>query len=227
MPDIFLGKSPSIEVAPQLEDDVIKEQEITTKEEFIKPKIRHTRPSAFSAYKESPSNINLSDILDEEEMLLFLRRHFVTNFIWILNSIILSVIPLIFYLVYSLGFFEINFIPSIYIIFGLIFYYFFILSGYVFVHLLTWFYNVSIVTNARIIDIDFASLVFENVDATTLSQVEDVGYSQIGIVRSIFDYGDVTIQTAGATTNFEFLGIPHPERVVKIVHDLMGKKKNE
>lgn len=225
MPDIFLGETPISEEKPVLEEEAVKEQEIQAEKEPLIT-TRKTKPFAFSAFKEAPSNIYLNDILEEEELLLFLRKHFVTNFIWILNALILISVPIILYLIHSLGLFSINFIPFSFIAFFLVFYYFFLISGFIFVHLITWFYNISIVTNKRIIDIDFASLVFENVDATTLSKVEDVGYAQIGIIRSVFDYGDVHVQTAGASSNFDFLAVPKPERVVRIIHDLMGKGKH-
>lgn len=81
-------------------------------------------------------------------------------------------------------------------------------------------------TSERVVDIDFSQLVFESVAATKLTQVEDVSYHQVGVVRSIFDYGDVSVQTAGTATNFLFSGIPHPEKVVNIINDLIGTEPN-
>lgn len=178
---------------------------------------------ALSSYFEDPSRVKFTNILDEEILLLFLRRRFVTNFPWFLKAFALALIPVIFELLGSFGFYSSNFVsaPGKIIIYG--FYYFFILSGYIFVNYMTWFYNISLVTNIRIIDIDFSNIVFEDVAATKLSQVEDVRYSQIGIFRSLFDYGDVFVETAGTASDFEFLAVPHPENVIRIINNLLGR----
>lgn len=219
MPDIFVGENTEKKEdhAGALPENVIKNPQSH----------RHiNRPNFLSAYREHPASIILTESLVDEDLLLFLRSHFVTNVPWIIKALLLALAPFAIFIASTFIGLSINFLPDGYITLILIFYYFFILSGYVFVKFLTWFYNISIVTNIRIIDIDFSSLVFENVDATKLTQVEDVGYEQIGIVRSIFDYGNVHVQTAGTAQNIEFLAVPHPERVVKIIHDLMGEAHN-
>lgn len=181
------------------------------------------RIHSFSAYFEDPSRVKFNNKLDEEILLLFLRRHFVTNFPWFVKAFAMSLVPVIFEILGAFSLYSTDFVSlsGKIIIYG--FYYFFILSGYVFVNYMTWFYNISLVTSIRIIDIDFSEVVFENVAATKLSQVEDVSYKQIGVFRSIFDYGDVHAQTAGTASNFEFLAVPHPENVIRIVNHLLGR----
>lgn len=186
---------------------------------------KHHKTHLFAAYCEKPENLTFADKLDGEETLLFLRKHFVTNVPWIVKAVALGIIPFLLILINSLGLISINFLPANYILFIIIFYYL-IIAGYIFVNYLTWFYNISIVTTLRIIDIDFSQIVFENVDATKLTQVEDVGYVQIGVIRSIFDYGDVHVHTAGPESNFESHAVPHPEKVVKIINNLLGEAHN-
>lgn len=181
------------------------------------------RLHALSSYFEDPEKVKFNNKLDEEILLLFLRRHFITNFPWMLKAFALGLIPIIFEFLSMFGFYSTDFVTpeGKIIVYG--FYYFFILSGYIFVNYMTWYYNISLVTNIRIVDIDFSNIVFENVAATKLSQVEDVKYSQIGIFRSIFDYGDVFVETAGTASNFQFFAVPHPENVIRIINNLLGK----
>lgn len=80
-----------------------------------------------------------------------------------------------------------------------------------------------LVTNQRIVDIDFENLVYKNVAETKLTLVQDVSYTQTGAIRTVFDYGDVLIQTAGTIDNFDLHAVPIPERIVNIVEDLIGK----
>ena len=91
----------------------------------------------------------------------------------------------------------------------------------------SWFFNVYIVTNMRIIDIDFYNLIYKQVSDTNLGNVQDLTYNMGGVVRTIFNYGDVFIQTAAEVTEFEFLAVPHPDKVVKVIEDQLGGKKGK
>lgn len=181
---------------------------------------------AFSSYFEDPSKVKLKNKLYEEFLILFLRRHFATNVPWILKAIAMALVPIIFEILASAGFYSSDFVDLAGKFIVYFFFYFFIISGYVFVNYMTWFYNISLVTSVRIIDIDFSDIVFEDVAATKFSQLEDVKYSQIGIIRSIFDYGDVFVQTAGTKRNFDFLSVPHPENVIRIINSLIGRRRH-
>ncbi len=219
MPDIFVGDK-------QKKDPARAGQEEQKQKQEAQPfRVDKHHLHLLTAYHENPSTIIFADKLDNEKLLLFLRRHFVTNVPWILEAVGIGLVPVLVTIASMFHLVSIDFLPSNYIMMILLFYYF-ILAGFIFVNYLTWFYNISLVTNERIIDIDFSSIVFENVAATKLAQIEDVSYSQIGVVRSIFDYGDVLVQTAAAQDVFDFLAVPHPERVVKIINDLMGKQNN-
>lgn len=227
MPDIFVGKPPGNEILSG-EINEIKKPKETANIDLRKQVVEfqghkdHRHNHLISAYCERPTGVSFADRLENEELLLFLRKHFITNVPWIVSAIALFLVPLIFIVLNGLGILPINFLPPVYLIMIILLYYFFI-AGFIFVHYLTWFYNIGLVTNQRILDIDFSSLVFENVDATKLSQVEDVGYKQVGIIRSIFDYGDIHLHTAGPASNFEFFAVPHPERVINIINDLIGR----
>lgn len=238
MPDIFIDQDPE-EPKESTKKTVVNDQELSEKEkenpltapvaksellESLGIKSHGGRLHALSSYFEDPSRVKFTNLLDEEILLLFLRRHFVTNFPWILKAFAMSLIPILFEFLGAFGFYSTDFVnvEGKLIVYG--FYYFFIISGYIFVNYMTWFYNISLVTSVRIIDIDFAEIVFENVAATKFPQVEDVSYSQVGIIRSIFDYGDVHVQTAGTASNFEFAAVPHPENVIRIINHLLGRR---
>ncbi len=226
MPDIFVGNPAHPNTEAEKTSEAKPVEESTQAKPHITPqKGKHIHSHLISAYCDHPQAVRVADLQDDEEILLYLRRHFVTNVPWMIRAIgAVLVFPFMFY-VNSFGIIDITFIPYNFIIFATIFYYQIVFS-YVFIKYLSWFYNISVVTNKRIIDIDFSSLIYENVDATKLSQVEDVGYSQVGIIRSIFDFGDVNLHTAGPSSNFEFLAVPHPEKVIKTINNLIGKTKH-
>lgn len=80
-----------------------------------------------------------------------------------------------------------------------------------------------LLTQKRIIDIDFAGLVFHDIAETQFPFVQDVNYTQTGVLRSLFDFGDVFAQTAGERENFEALEVPNPRRVTQLIASFMGK----
>jgi len=237
MPDIFIdktkeeNKSPK-EPSPDLENIADKESmplEKMDKTHLLKNlgiKAHGGRVHAFSSYFETPSKLHFSNKLNEEIMLLFVRKHFITNTPWILKALAMGLVPVIFEFLGAFGFYSTDFLETAGKFIVYFFYYFFIFSGYILVHYMTWFYNIGLVTNLRVIDIDFSDIVYEDVAATKISQLEDVHYKQIGIVRSVFDYGDVFVQTAGTNRNFEFLAIPHPENVIRIINSMLGRKSH-
>ena len=225
MPDIFIGGTEHKEESEKTTKNSGKKVEIKSLLKADKEDKKHHNTHLFASYCEKPETLTFADKLDNEETLLFLRKHFITNVPWIVKAITLGIVPFLLILINLLGLISINFLPVNYILLILIFYYF-IIFGYIFVNYLTWFYNISIVTTLRIIDIDFSQIVFENVAATKLTQIEDVHYSQIGVIRSVFDYGDVILQTAGTLPNFDFLAVPHPERVIKVIGNLIGEANN-
>lgn len=181
-----------------------------------------SHPHIFYSFWEKPQGVVFEDKEEDEVILLLIRRHLITNLHWIFISIVLFIAPLLF-LPFSQSLSVFNFLqlPMRFLVIFAIFYYL-IAFTYFFVNFITWYFNISLITNKRIIDVNFSDLVYKNVAATKLSLLQDASYSQIGVIRSLFDFGDVLMQTAGTMDNFSFPGVPKPERVVRIVEELIG-----
>lgn len=173
------------------------------------------------AYYEKPKGIDFETKHPEEEVLLVLRKHPVTNVGWILVAIamifapvILSVFPLL------------SFLPGNFQFIAILGWYL-ITSAFVLQNFLTWFFNVDVVTDERVIDIEFYNLIYKQVSDAKTDRIQDVTYKMGGALRNIFNYGDVLVQTAGEVPNFEFLGIPNPEKVVKILQEQRIEEEKE
>lgn len=198
-------------------------QELQTVSETIKQKLRfHKKPHFYSSLAFYPEGVTFENQEEDESIILLVRRDFITNLPWILSAIFLSILPFVIVPFMSILFpFEIS--DTTRILF-LAFYYLAIF-GFVIVEFSLWYYHVGIVTNKHIIDVDVHGILIRDVARTKLHQVEDVKYSQIGVVRSIFNYGDVHIQTAGTNVNFEFDKAPEPSIIIQILQDLIGGHK--
>lgn len=221
MPDIFVSRKETEKTEPKIN---YPSSEVGIELRTHKPShIRH-----LATFYERPTGVHFQNQEDDEEILLFLRRHFVTNLPWLFIAFILVFIPLFLaYILPYLG--QINvtlpFLPSRYTTIFVIFYYL-IVFNYFLINFTTWYFNISLITQKRIVDIDFSDLVYHDIAVTKLSLVEDVNYTRIGFLRSLFDYGDVFVQTAGEKLHFDFLAVPHPEKVVDVTQNLIGKESH-
>lgn len=215
MPDIFVnGKA--------------KEEKKTTPKKNAVKHFSHpaSRMSAFSAFCQNPLGITFQNQDQDEVVLLFLRKSFITNFSLILTTVLLILLPFLLKMVFRIDA-VISLFPFISDRLGIIvilFYYLAVFS-YFFIGFITWFYNIFIVTNKKVVDVDYADLVYHNVAITKLSHVQDVNYTQSGFIRSLFNYGDLFVQTAADEKNFEAPGVPQPERAANIIGDLIGKEE--
>lgn len=150
----------------------------------------------------------------DEEVVLVLRAHPITQLPWVLASFFAFVILII------LNFFFPSFFNGRQIVFAN-FLIVILILGYVWLNVLFYVFNVGIVSNKRIIDIDFYSILYRETTESRLSNVEDITSKQAGYFGSFFHYGNVFVQTAGTQTNIEFLNIPRPAEVVKIINQLL------
>jgi hypothetical protein len=74
-----------------------------------------------------------------------------------------------------------------------------------------------------VIDIDLHSILYKEVTMAVLGKIEDVTSKSGGFFSSIFNYGNVFVQTAGTEANVEFINIPRPSEVTKIINSLLPR----
>lgn len=115
----------------------------------------------FSSSLERPSNVNFEGEDNDEHISYVFRRSFITNFDWIFVSVLLIVTPWIASILFVTFANEETkaLIPTDLIVITQIFWYLFTF-GYIFQNFLNWFFNLYIITNKRIIDVDFIGLLF-------------------------------------------------------------------
>lgn len=178
-----------------------------------------------SSFCQNPLNIHFQTQKPHEKIILFLRSHFVTNISWLIFTAILICLPLVITLLLPLFKIDFFFSPSatrftaVYVLF-----YYLMVSSYIFISFLHWFYNVFIVTSERVVDIDYSDIVVHNIAVASLSHVQDVNYTQSGFISTFFNYGDIFVQTAGDERNFEAYSVPKPREATHIIGDLTGLK---
>ncbi len=104
--------------------------------------------------------------------------------------------------------------------------YFIILLLSLFLIAILHYLNVHIVTNIRVVDIDQVGLFSHVVSELHIDKLEDITSETNGVFGTLFNYGNVYIQTAGARERFEFDNVPNPAAIEKLVLDLYEQNQD-
>ena len=215
MPDIFVAE------AKTKKEKIETPLPHTKIEDNPPPQSTRKKMGFFKAFAEKPHGVTFANQKTHEEVVLFLRAHLITNFLWVVITLILISVPFLAVAFSSLFTNLFSFVPGNFIPFLLTFYYLLVFA-YAFLHFLNWFYNITLITNLGVVDIDYSDLLYHDVAFTNFNLVEDVNYTKVGFFRSLFNYGDIFVQTAGGRENLEALGVPNPARGAHIISDSIG-----
>ncbi|MBP9864098.1 PH domain-containing protein [Patescibacteria group bacterium] len=98
----------------------------------------------------------------------------------------------------------------------------FFLFGWMFLfqRFIEYWLDVLIITDKRILDIDQSGLFSRTVSELRLYRTQDVTSEIRGFWHTVFDYGDIYVQTAAEVERFHMQDIAHPNRVAKMILEL-------
>jgi len=187
----------------------------------------HTRQpiktNLFTAFATWPPNLQFENQEKNEVVILFLRQHLITLVPVVLFAVVYFLAPPFVFPLFIKMLSPAVKISVGYITVGLLFWY---IAGFgvVLAKFLYWFFNIFIVTNDRIVDIDFINLLYKDIAEARIERVQDISYNMKGIFATMLNYGNVVIQTAGELPNFSFELVPKPSEVLDIISDELKKK---
>lgn len=179
----------------------------------------------FPSLIENPGKIGFENQEHDEKIQLFLRRHWIANIPWIVSAFLASLGPFAVLQIDEL--LNLNVfanVPIQLLLGGLIIYYMLIVA-YIIESFVFWYFNVDIVTDAHIVDINFHSLLSREVNEIGLEDIEIISRKARGILDSLLDFGDVVIETAAETKNIELATVSKPDYVVNRIQDLREARK--
>lgn len=93
--------------------------------------------------------------------------------------------------------------------------------------LIDYYLDFWIVTNERIINIEQRGLFSRSVAELKLYRVQDVKAEVRGVMHTVFDYGDITVQTAGEEAHFVFKQVPKPYKVARQILELVEQDREK
>jgi len=196
--------------------------------------MRHFSPASqpstamrpLTAFAVNPTDVRFETQEEAEKVILFLRQHFIVNIPWMLITFFLFITPTVIFprLFHAVS---LNLmLPTPYYAIGTIFWYL-ATFGFALASFIGWFFNIYIVTDERIVDIDFLYLLYKKFSEAELAKIQDIHYTSGGILATIFNYGDVVVETAGEAPNIIFEAIPFPEKVVETIRELTESEEAE
>src|SRR3989344_5153398 len=152
----------------------------------------------------------------DETVILVVRKHLLTQLYWIINSFLLLIIGFLLSIFLFPQFMDVQhiFVFQLFLIF--------FTFSYVWLNFLLWYFTVGIVTNERILDLDFFNVLYKEFSATTIDHVSDITTKIGGFFRTFFNFGTVFIRTQGFEQNIEFIDVSQPAEVVEIINNLMS-----
>ncbi len=147
------------------------------------------KASLFGTFLHQPRGVTFEDQLSGEKIIFLLRAHPITLVPAVLMTIFLALIPFLYALVPV--FLKINLFPFLtahHAIF-IIFFWYLIVFGIVFNRFISWYFNIYILTDERIIDVNFKGLLSRDVSHAKLDRIQDVSPRLVGFFRTFFNFG--------------------------------------
>jgi len=221
MPDIFVSSKNETEKAvSEPKTTFPNTQPAKEKQEDVHKLPNHTH-NPLGWFHYYPDKVSFVTREPEEKIILLLRAHPVTNLHWIMVGILMALAPT-FFLFFPffeklpLGYQNV-----------LIMIWYLITFAFIFEEFLMWFFHVNIVTDERIIEVDFVSIFAREITDANLDQIQDVTSQIIGGVWTFFNFGNVIVQTASEIPRITFEKVPKPDEVSKILRELRVQEEQE
>ena len=90
-----------------------------------------------------------------------------------------------------------------------------------------YYLNTQIITNERIIDVNQKSLLNHATSELHINRCQDVTAEIKGLLATMFNFGNVQVQTAGEQERFVFQAIANPQDVAKLIMELYDQLPKE
>ena len=189
-----------------------KDEKFTFVESIVEPKQKDKSLTFF------PKDIKFVRKEKNEEVILVTRRHWTAYMTHIFIAVIVPVIPIIL-LFLSSNSSQIYGETTIYI--GLFIASIVISLNIIVTALVQWFYNVSVITDKRILSLNVVSIFQHKYTEILWTKIQDVSHDSIGPLSSIFDIGNVYIDTAGEGVDLTLKFVPRPRDVQDVIDNLV------
>ena len=184
------------------------------------------KTNLFTSFATWPPNLRFEHQEKNETVILFLRQHLITLVPMVVLGVIFVFAPMVIFPLFLKMLSTTIKMPVGYVIVGAIFWYVAVF-GMLLAKFLYWFFNVYIVTDERVVGVGFINLFYRVVSTAKIEEIQDLSVRSSGAFETFFNYGSVFIQTAAQVSEFEFLRVPRPEVVAKVINQMIDQEEQE
>ncbi|MBI4302220.1 MAG: hypothetical protein HY664_06410 [Chloroflexi bacterium] len=85
--------------------------------------------------------------------------------------------------------------------------------------------DIWVITDQRLVDSTKNHWFHLHISTTDLVDIQDMTITRSGILRTLFNFGDIECQTAGTVRNFSLTGIPKPAELHSLVDRLRDQAR--
>ncbi len=176
--------------------------------------------SPMAAFAAFPKSITFDGQDPDEHIVLLVRQHPIVLAPKILVAVLMLILPIILLSLLGLSGIKIT-MGDVSFGIGFAIFWAMMIVTVLATSFFKWYFSVNIVTNERIVDIDFEKTYTDSIAQCLLDKIEDTTVSTPGMWAAIFDYGNVFIQTAAEQREFDFINVPRPRDIQDTINDLL------
>ena len=176
---------------------------------------------ALTSFSIFPKKVTFYGKDPAEDIVLIVRTHWVAFVPHIVFVLLILALPLIFLALSS----QVSFLGTTTLYIGMLIVCLILALNVTITTILKWYYTVNIVTDQRIVVIKMDNAFYHSYAEAQLEKIEDVTHTNIGVLGTIFDVGDVHIDTAGHGVDFHLRMLPRPRELQDVINDLLEMKQ--
>lgn len=185
----------------------------------------HSR-NPFAMFAPQPIGVSFASQQKGEKIIILLRAHIATLVPAIIEIVVMLSMPVFIAILAALGVEIFSSLETRQLFWVHIIWYLFVF-GFIFYKFIFWYFNVYMLTNERVVDFDFKGITHKETAYANLNQIQDVTPKVIGFFGTMFNYGNIYIQTAAAKNEFEFRAVEKPDMLAREILEQVRLEETE
>lgn len=154
---------------------------------------------------QNPFEIVLENQAEDEDIKRIWRHHPITLIGPIARVAAFALVPLLLVIFTGLSMFSSIWLFALFVVIMAV------VATYAAYEWVSWYNDVFVLTNYRVIDVQQDGFFSRKFSEASLSTIQDVSHSVEGIFPTIFNFGDVLVQTAGAQAKITMDDVGKPQ----------------
>jgi membrane protein YdbS with pleckstrin-like domain len=92
--------------------------------------------------------------------------------------------------------------------------------------LIQWYYNISIITDKRVLSLKVTGIFDHSYTEILWRKIQDVSHDSVGVLSSVFDIGNIYLDTAGEGVDLTLKFVSEPRNIQEAINNLVDLAHN-